>query len=84
MGRPVGLLSCLLLAREEEQQASEDQRQRYLPRLATGEWVGCFGLTEPDAGSDPASMKTRAKQLRADRWCRRRSRDKRERLLFSR
>ena len=38
----------------------EAQRQKYLPRLATGEWVGCFGLTEPDAGSDPASMKTTA------------------------
>jgi glutaryl-CoA dehydrogenase len=42
---------------------SEEQRQRYLPRLATGELVGCFGLTEPDAGSDPASMKTRAKKV---------------------
>jgi len=39
---------------------SEDQRQKYLPRLATGELVGCFGLTEPDAGSDPASMKASA------------------------
>ncbi|MEH6471335.1 MAG: acyl-CoA dehydrogenase [Halopseudomonas sp.] len=39
---------------------SEAQRRRYLPKLATGEWVGCFGLTEPDSGSDPASMKTRA------------------------
>jgi len=39
---------------------NEDQRQKYLPRLATGELVGCFGLTEPDAGSDPASMKTSA------------------------
>ena len=39
---------------------SEAQRQKYLPRLATGELVGCFGLTEPDAGSDPASMKTTA------------------------
>lgn len=39
---------------------TEEQRQKYLPKLATGEWVGCFGLTEPDAGSDPASMKTRA------------------------
>lgn len=39
---------------------SEEQRQKYLPRLATGEWIGCFGLTEPDAGSDPASMKSRA------------------------
>ncbi len=37
---------------------TEDQRQRYLPKLATGEWVGCFGLTEPDHGSDPGGMKT--------------------------
>ncbi len=41
----------------------EEQRQRYLPRLATGEIVGCFGLTEPDAGSDPGSMKTRARKV---------------------
>ena len=41
---------------------SEDQRQRYLPKLASGEWIGCFGLTEADAGSDPASMKTRAEK----------------------
>ncbi|MCC2617717.1 acyl-CoA dehydrogenase [Aestuariibacter halophilus] len=39
---------------------SEAQRQKYLPKLASGEWVGCFGLTEPDSGSDPASMSTRA------------------------
>jgi glutaryl-CoA dehydrogenase len=39
---------------------SEEQRQKYLPKLATGEWVGCFGLTEPNHGSDPASMVTRA------------------------
>jgi glutaryl-CoA dehydrogenase len=39
---------------------SEAQRQKYLPKLATGEWVGCFGLTEPNAGSDPGSMATRA------------------------
>jgi glutaryl-CoA dehydrogenase len=39
---------------------SEEQRQKYLPKLATGEWVGCFGLTEPNSGSDPASMSTRA------------------------
>jgi glutaryl-CoA dehydrogenase len=39
---------------------SEAQRQKYLPKLATGEWVGCFGLTEPNHGSDPASMVTRA------------------------
>src|SRR6187431_2168059 len=42
---------------------SEAQRQRYLPKLATGEWVGCFGLTEPDAGSDPNGMKTRAEKV---------------------
>ena len=42
---------------------SEDQRQKYLPRLATGEWVGCFGLTEPNHGSDPGSMLTRAKPV---------------------
>jgi len=42
---------------------TESQRQKYLPKLATGEWVGCFGLTEPDAGSDPAAMKTRAKSV---------------------
>jgi glutaryl-CoA dehydrogenase len=39
---------------------SEAQRTRYLPKLASGEWIGCFGLTEPDAGSDPGGMKTRA------------------------
>jgi glutaryl-CoA dehydrogenase len=46
---------------------SEAQRQRYLPRLASGELVGCFGLTEPDAGSDPGSMKTRARRV-PDGW----------------
>jgi glutaryl-CoA dehydrogenase len=40
---------------------SEAQRQKYLPKLATGEWIGCFGLTEPNHGSDPGSMVTRAK-----------------------
>jgi glutaryl-CoA dehydrogenase len=40
---------------------TDEQRAKYLPKLASGEWVGCFGLTEPDAGSDPASMLTRAK-----------------------
>jgi glutaryl-CoA dehydrogenase len=40
----------------------ETQRKKYLPRLASGEWVGCFGLTEPDAGSDPGGMKTRAEK----------------------
>jgi len=42
---------------------SETQREKYLPKLRTGEYVGCFGLTEPDAGSDPASMRTRAKSV---------------------
>jgi len=42
---------------------SEAQRRKYLPRLATGEWVGCFGLTEPDAGSDPGGMRTRAEPI---------------------
>jgi glutaryl-CoA dehydrogenase len=42
---------------------TEEQRRKYLPRLATGEWVGCFGLTEPDAGSDPGGMRTRAEQV---------------------
>ena len=42
---------------------SEEQKQRYLPRLASGEWIGCFGLTEPDAGSDPGGMTTRARKV---------------------
>ncbi len=42
---------------------SEEQRKKYLPKLASGEWVGCFGLTEPDSGSDPASMTTRATKV---------------------
>lgn len=42
---------------------SEAQKRRYLPKLATGEWIGCFGLTEPDAGSDPGGMRTRAQKI---------------------
>lgn len=42
---------------------SEEQKRKYLPKLATGEFVGCFGLTEPDAGSDPNGMTTRAKKV---------------------
>ena len=42
---------------------SEAQKQKYLPKLASGEWVGCFGLTEPNSGSDPASMSTRARKV---------------------
>ncbi len=41
----------------------EEQRQKFLPKLAAGEWIGCFGLTEPDAGSDPGGMKTRADEV---------------------
>ncbi len=42
---------------------SDDQKQKYLPKLASGEYVGCFGLTEPDGGSDPSDMRTRAKSV---------------------
>ena len=42
---------------------TEEQKEKYLPKLATGEWIGCFGLTEPDAGSDPGGMSTRAKSV---------------------
>jgi glutaryl-CoA dehydrogenase len=46
-----------------EEWGSEEQKQKYLPKLATAELIGCFGLTEPDAGSDPGGMKTRAKKV---------------------
>ena len=42
---------------------SDDQKAKYLPKLATGEWIGCFGLTEPNHGSDPGSMVTRARKV---------------------
>lgn len=42
---------------------SDDQKDKYLPKLATAEWIGCFGLTEPNSGSDPSSMQTRAKTV---------------------
>lgn len=42
---------------------SEQQKQKYLPKMASGEWIGCFGLTEPDHGSDPAGMVTRARKV---------------------
>ena len=41
---------------------SEEQKRQYLPGLASGELIGCFGLTEPDGGSDPAAMRTRARK----------------------
>jgi len=42
---------------------SDEQRQEYLPKLASGKWIGCFGLTEPDAGSDPAGMHSRTQKI---------------------
>ncbi|MEE2692236.1 MAG: acyl-CoA dehydrogenase [Pseudomonadota bacterium] len=42
---------------------SEEQKKKYLPKLAAGEWIGCFGLTEPDGGSDPGAMRTRAEKV---------------------
>ncbi|MCK8462771.1 acyl-CoA dehydrogenase [Aliiroseovarius sp. S1339] len=42
---------------------TDEQRKKYLPKLASGQWIGCFGLTEPDAGSDPGSLKTTAKKV---------------------
>ena len=42
---------------------SEAQKQKYLPKLASGEWIGCFGLTEPDFGSDPGTMNSRAHKV---------------------
>jgi glutaryl-CoA dehydrogenase len=42
---------------------TEAQKRTYLPKLATGEWIGCFGLTEPNHGSDPGSMETRARRV---------------------
>lgn len=46
-----------------EAYGSEAQKKKYLPKLASGEWIGCFGLTEPDAGSDPGGMRTRAERI---------------------
>lgn len=46
---------------------SEEQKRRYLPKMASGEWIGCFALTEPQAGSDPAALRTRAER-RGERW----------------
>ena len=42
---------------------THEQKSKWLPKLASGEWIGCFGLTEPDAGSDPAGMRTHAKKV---------------------
>src|SRR5918911_4860396 len=47
---------------------TEEQKRRYLPRLATGEWIGCYALTEPNAGSDAASMETTATQVQSSKF----------------
>jgi butyryl-CoA dehydrogenase len=47
---------------------TEEQKQRYLPKLCSGEWLGCFGLTEPDTGSDAANQRTRARQAEGGGW----------------
>ncbi len=49
------------------QHGTEEQKKKYVPRLASGEWIGCMGLTEPNAGSDVAALRTRAEK-RGDRW----------------
>ncbi|GGJ96298.1 glutaryl-CoA dehydrogenase [Pilimelia anulata] len=59
-----GSLAMFAIARY----GSEEQKQRWLPGMAAGEWIGCFGLTEADHGSDPASMRTRATPDGADGW----------------
>src|SRR6266508_3815209 len=71
----VDFLKLNLLLSDEEKLArdsirafvNEEQRQKYLPRMAAGEVIGCFGLTEPNSGSNPASMRTRARRAK-DGW----------------
>ena len=56
-------VQCSLVMVPINEFGTEAQKQKYLPKLATGEWIGCFGLTEPNHGSDPGSMVTRAKKV---------------------
>ncbi|RME21774.1 MAG: acyl-CoA dehydrogenase, partial [Deltaproteobacteria bacterium] len=56
-----------LCAATIQSHGTEEQKKKYLPKLATGEWIGCMGLTEPGAGSDAASLRTRARQ-EGDGW----------------
>jgi glutaryl-CoA dehydrogenase len=56
-------VQCSLVMLPILQFGSEAQKANYLPKLASGEWIGCFGLTEPDSGSDPGAMATRAKKI---------------------
>src|SRR5437773_6415482 len=60
--RTVVSVQTSLVAGSIEQWGSEEQKRSVLPKLCSGEWLGCFGLTEPSTGSDAASVKTRAKQ----------------------
>src|SRR5262245_42743202 len=60
--RTVVSVQTSLVAGSIERWGTEEQKKEWLPRLCSGEALGCFGLTEPDAGSDPASMRTRAKK----------------------
>jgi alkylation response protein AidB-like acyl-CoA dehydrogenase len=61
--RTVVSVQTSLVCGSIERWGSEEQKQRWLPRLCSGEAFGCFGLTEPDAGSDPSSMRTRAEKI---------------------
>src|SRR3546814_11620187 len=56
--RPAMSVQSSLVMHPIHAYSSEEQRRKFLPKLATGEWGGCFGLTEPDHGSDPGAMKT--------------------------
>src|SRR5688500_18124058 len=65
--RTVVSVQTSLVAGSIERWGSEEQKRRWLPRLCSGEALGCFGLSEPDAGSDPSSMRTRAR-FEDGRW----------------
>src|SRR3989440_9112319 len=60
--RPVVSVQTSLVCSAIMRWGTEEQKQRYLPKLCSGEWLGCFGLTEPDTGSDAANQRTRAKK----------------------
>ena len=60
--RTVVSVQTSLVAGSIERWGSEEQKQKWLPKLCSGEWLGCFGLTEPDTGSDAANQKTRARK----------------------
>src|ERR1700733_9713599 len=60
--RTVGSVQTSLVCSAIVRWGTEEQKQRYLPKLCSGEWLGCFGLTEPDTGSDAANQRTRARK----------------------